>query len=753
MAQCTSAHIWLSLLTLSTLWFTILAAPTSDINVMVDDPQRTGCLYDGKFYNETEAVVTKEPCLNCSCRNGALRCHLQVCPFLHDIYPPPAGCVLVERKNACCPKLHCPTTGGTSGNRLLRKDYTGQVSAWKVREDLRKRLVKHLARSGTDKHGCVDAGTLYADGSAMMTSSTCEYCFCLKGKQTCVKPKCAEPELEGCTPRFRDLACCPTHYDCAMSTTNTTSVAAKKITAERRGDRVRPMTAATTVGNMRGNDRIIDSSSTLTSSYHHQKLAESRVFRKKILVKRNVDNQKKEATAVLNQMKEEEPIAVTLGPDSLADDHPISSLDAISAASFFQQAIDETADNDVRLDSIDHVGEQHPDSLAVEGSVVESRVPAPALLTANTDAPEESATPAINTPEEEENVPTPEEVEDPISSRLDEEPELITDDELDAEAAERNIEVSVSSSISSVSQSTNPVRVVGTKDEANKTNASTASPIPAPPPQSSANLLPVDNKTAKPLVDAGKVVSSAPGPSVPEEEDSLDYDYTHMELPPSLPNLEIIPFVAADAVMGVANLEEDERLNLGGVIEQRTPLSQATAVDELTKTGNVDDRVETLNAEITTSTMTPSDKVQQPKEKVEKEKEQSKAADETSTTTPSPSPILAFKVTFPPRPSSTLPPPPPTPTFLLRRFPTNRPTARPTAPTTPPRSFNSKFNKPAINNLVGVPAPFATGGLRIDSCNIYGQMYRVGRIIDELSGPCVECKCTEIGVNCVNLKC
>ena len=45
------------------------------------------------------------------------------------------------------------TASGTSGNRLLRKDYTGQVAAWKVREDLRKRLVKHLAKSGTDKHG------------------------------------------------------------------------------------------------------------------------------------------------------------------------------------------------------------------------------------------------------------------------------------------------------------------------------------------------------------------------------------------------------------------------------------------------------------------------------------------------------------------------------------------------------------------------------------------------------------------------
>lgn len=136
-------------------------------------------------------------------------------------------------------------TASPSSNRLLRKDPTGQIAAWKVREDLRKRLVKHLAKSSTDKQGsttcvatslhvlssrssffscpkflrsfrsgCVEEGTLYAEGSAMMTSSTCEYCFCLKGKQACVKPRCAEPILEGCIPRFRDLACCPTHYDC-----------------------------------------------------------------------------------------------------------------------------------------------------------------------------------------------------------------------------------------------------------------------------------------------------------------------------------------------------------------------------------------------------------------------------------------------------------------------------------------------------------------------------------------------------------
>lgn len=45
------------------------------------------------------------------------------------------------------------------------------------------------------------------------------------------------------------------------------------------------------------------------------------------------------------------------------------------------------------------------------------------------------------------------------------------------------------------------------------------------------------------------------------------------------------------------------------------------------------------------------------------------------------------------------------------------------------------------------------GLLKLAGCNIYGRMYRVGRIISELSGPCMECKCTEIGVQCRDLMC
>lgn len=51
------------------------------------------------------------------------------------------------------------------------------------------------------------------------------------------------------------------------------------------------------------------------------------------------------------------------------------------------------------------------------------------------------------------------------------------------------------------------------------------------------------------------------------------------------------------------------------------------------------------------------------------------------------------------------------------------------------------------------PLKDPAGLLKLAGCNIYGRMYRVGRIIDELSGPCLECRCTEVGVSCTPLSC
>lgn len=46
-----------------------------------------------------------EPCLNCKCINSNLICSLRVCP--EQPIPPPRGCVIVQKKDACCPYLTC----------------------------------------------------------------------------------------------------------------------------------------------------------------------------------------------------------------------------------------------------------------------------------------------------------------------------------------------------------------------------------------------------------------------------------------------------------------------------------------------------------------------------------------------------------------------------------------------------------------------------------------------------------------------
>ncbi|GFV71944.1 VWFC domain-containing protein [Trichonephila clavipes] len=62
--------------------------------------------------------------------------------------------------------------------------------------------------------GCLVNGTLYGDGSAMLSSSFCEYCFCIRGKTTCVKPKC-NLVIEGCAPHYdSQFSCCPSKYHC-----------------------------------------------------------------------------------------------------------------------------------------------------------------------------------------------------------------------------------------------------------------------------------------------------------------------------------------------------------------------------------------------------------------------------------------------------------------------------------------------------------------------------------------------------------
>jgi hypothetical protein len=65
----------------------------------------------------------------------------------------------------------------------------------------------------------------------MDSSSLCEYCYCLGGKQICVKPKCLLP-VEGCVAMYEPTNCCPVHYNCTYTSPTTSSTTTVKTKVE-----------------------------------------------------------------------------------------------------------------------------------------------------------------------------------------------------------------------------------------------------------------------------------------------------------------------------------------------------------------------------------------------------------------------------------------------------------------------------------------------------------------------------------------
>ncbi|XP_015431467.1 PREDICTED: kielin/chordin-like protein [Dufourea novaeangliae] len=162
--------------------------------------ERRGCRYEGRRYQEGESVVTSEPCLQCRCIEGALRCRLRVCPRLPN--PPPFGCnVRPPVENMCCAELVCGETRD-SVNILRRANVHVEQEETHEEDHQNSRF-----------QGCLHEGVRYGPGSAMMGSRRCEYCYCINGARRCIRPKCLLP-LPGCTPLYAPHSCCPVAYNC-----------------------------------------------------------------------------------------------------------------------------------------------------------------------------------------------------------------------------------------------------------------------------------------------------------------------------------------------------------------------------------------------------------------------------------------------------------------------------------------------------------------------------------------------------------
>lgn len=85
---------------------------------------------------------------------------------------------------------------------------------------------------------CLLNGSLYVEGSAVMPpkasgsnennknhNSACQYCYCIRQRVMCVKPKC-HLSISGCVPKYNnEFACCPTSYSCTSPSSPATASA------------------------------------------------------------------------------------------------------------------------------------------------------------------------------------------------------------------------------------------------------------------------------------------------------------------------------------------------------------------------------------------------------------------------------------------------------------------------------------------------------------------------------------------------
>ncbi|XP_052737544.1 uncharacterized protein LOC112052591 isoform X2 [Bicyclus anynana] len=154
--------------------------------------QQAGCVYEGRWHAAGAAVRTREPCLACVCSRGALSCRRRSCAPLPA---PPPRCHVIHQRGECCPELRCPDGVKHQHEASARSDDTDVDTVTSL------------------SHACVSGGTVYAAGSAMGSSTACEQCFCLGGARRCVRPRCLPPP-PGCTARPAPGACCPQRYHC-----------------------------------------------------------------------------------------------------------------------------------------------------------------------------------------------------------------------------------------------------------------------------------------------------------------------------------------------------------------------------------------------------------------------------------------------------------------------------------------------------------------------------------------------------------
>uniref|UniRef100_A0A182T3R3 VWFC domain-containing protein n=1 Tax=Anopheles maculatus TaxID=74869 RepID=A0A182T3R3_9DIPT len=121
-----------------------------------------------------------------------------------------------NRDEKFCSKLNLAVKNNGDRKKLHFLDYYEKAAQERL-ENPNSYLRRSDDDEVEDNGACIVNGTVYKSGSAMVSSTLCSYCYCINGRQKCVKPKCALANQK-CAPVFVDSACCPIRYDCSGKT-------------------------------------------------------------------------------------------------------------------------------------------------------------------------------------------------------------------------------------------------------------------------------------------------------------------------------------------------------------------------------------------------------------------------------------------------------------------------------------------------------------------------------------------------------
>ncbi|XP_044013926.1 mucin-5AC-like [Aphidius gifuensis] len=152
-------------------------------NVAVKLSKNDGCIWEGVHYAPGSAMMGSRRCEYCYCISNERRCVRPRC-----LLPLP-GCTPIYAPYSCCPiAYNCSHA-------------TSEIS------------------TPMSANGCHDGEHFYEEGKMVRDrrwKSMCDNCFCAMGSIRCVPLACAPP-LRGCKPIVLEGQCCPSTYNCSGS--------------------------------------------------------------------------------------------------------------------------------------------------------------------------------------------------------------------------------------------------------------------------------------------------------------------------------------------------------------------------------------------------------------------------------------------------------------------------------------------------------------------------------------------------------